>query len=294
MKPTNSTNSTNSAHLTGTALRAGWSRGVIELRQTFTNGADLVSHLLWPVLMLTTLYFMRDREFGASGLLLGTLALPSILGMNAAMGMMTMSQVLTAEREDGTLLRAKATPGGMRSYLTGKVITVAGGLVADLAILLVPGMLLIDGLAAGSAGSWLTLAWVLALGMLATLPIGAILGSLFPSARSQGLIQLPVLAMIAISGIFYPVTSLPDWLQTLAQATPIYWLGLGMRSAFLPDSAVQVEIADSWRHLETAAVLGIWAAVGLALAPVVLRRMARRESGSGVAERREKALRRVG
>ncbi|EPH42574.1 hypothetical protein STRAU_4338 [Streptomyces aurantiacus JA 4570] len=294
MNAMNAMNARAAANPTSTALRAGWSRGVIELRQSFTNGADLVSHLLWPVMMLTALYFMRDREFGSSGLLLGTLALPSILGMNAAMGMVTMSQVLTAEREDGTLLRAKATPGGMRSYVTGKVITVAGGLVADLAILLIPGMLLIDGLAAGSAGSWLTLAWVLALGMLATLPIGAILGSLFPSARGQGLIQLPVLAMIAISGIFYPVTSLPDWLQTIAQATPIYWLGLGMRSAFLPADAVTVEIADSWRHLETAAVLGVWAAVGLALAPVVLRRMARRESGSGVAERKEKALQRVG
>ncbi|MFH9069959.1 ABC transporter permease [Streptomyces alboflavus] len=277
-----------------TALRAGCGRGAIELRQSFTNGAELVSHLLWPVLMLTALFFLRDTEFGSSGLLLGTLALPSILGMNAAMGMVTMSQVLTAEREDGTLLRAKATPGGMRGYLTGKVISVAGGLIADLAILLVPGMFLIDGLAADDAGSWLTLLWILVLGMVATLPIGAILGSLFPSARSQGLIQLPVIGMISISGVFYPLTALPDWLQIVAQCSPIYWLGLGMRSALLPDAAAQVEIADSWRHLETAAVLGAWAVLGLALAPVVLRRMARRESGSEVAERRERALQRVG
>ncbi|WJV50557.1 ABC transporter permease [Streptomyces flavofungini] len=285
---------TRPAHPTATALRAGCERGAIELRQSFTNGAELVSHLLWPVLMLVALFFMRDAEFGGSGLLLGTLALPSILGMNAAMGMVTMSQVLTAEREDGTLLRAKATPGGMRGYLTGKVISVAGGLIADLAILLVPGMFLIDGLAADSAGAWLTLLWILVLGMVATLPIGAILGSLFPSARSQGLIQLPVIGMISISGIFYPVTALPDWLQILAQCFPVYWLGLGMRSALLPDAAAHVEIAASWRHLETAAVLGAWAVLGLALAPVVLRRMARRESGSGVAERREKALQRVG
>ncbi|MFD9903000.1 ABC transporter permease [Streptomyces sp. NPDC059063] len=277
-----------------TALRAGGRRGVIELRQSFTNGGDLVSHLLWPTLMLITLYFLRDREFGASGLLLGTLALPGILGMNAAMGMVSMSQILTAEREDGTLLRAKATPNGMRGYLVGKVISVAGGLVADLAILLVPGMLLIDGLAARSAGSWLTLVWVLVLGLVATLPIGAVLGSLFPSARSQGLIQLPVLGLIAVSGIFYPVTSLPDWLQAVAQVFPVYWLGLGMRSALLPDAAAEVEIGGAWRHLETVGVLGAWAVLGLLVAPVVLRRMARRESGSSVAKRREKALRRVG
>ncbi|MDW6063799.1 ABC transporter permease [Streptomyces sp. FXJ1.4098] len=275
------------------ALRAGWSRGVIELRQSFTNGAELLSHLLWPVLMLTAMYFMRDTTL-AGGLLLGSMALPSILGMNAAMGMVTMSQLLTADREDGTLLRAKATPHGMRGYLVGKVVSVAGGLLADLAILLLPGLLLIDGLAVGGTDSWLTVAWVLALGMLATLPLGAVLGSMFPSARGQALVQLPVLGLMAISGIFYPVTALPEWLEWIAQAFPIYWLGLGMRSALLPDAAVDIEIGDSWRHLETVGVLGAWAALGLAVAPVVLRRMARRESGSSVAERREKALRRVG
>ncbi|WP_405798726.1 ABC transporter permease [Streptomyces sp. NBC_01506] len=274
-------------------LRAGWSRGLIELRQSFTNPGELLSHLLWPALMLAVMYFLRDSAFGSGGLMLGTLALPSILGMNAAMGMVAMSQILTAEREDGTLLRAKATPDGMPAYLIGKVVTVGGSLVADLAILLIPGLLIIDGLAAGSAGSWLTVAWVLLLGMAATLPIGAILGSVFAGARAQGLIQLPVLGLIAISGIFYPLTALPEWVQWIGQLTPIYWLGLGMRAALLPDSAVTVEIAESWRQWETAGVLTLWAVLGLVLAPIVLRRMARRESGSAVSERREKALRRV-
>ncbi|MFG1999105.1 ABC transporter permease [Spirillospora sp. NPDC048911] len=274
-------------------MRAGLSRGLIELRQSFTNPGDLVSHFLWPVLMLVVLWFMRDRDFGSSGFVLGTLALPSIVGMNAAMGMVSMSQHLTADREDGTLLRAKATPNGMRGYLIGKIVSVSGGLLADLMILLVPGMFIVAGLATGT-GSWATLAWVLVLGMVATLPIGAILGSVFTSTRSQGLIQLPVIGMIAVSGIFYPITSMPDWLQWIAQLTPIYWLGLGMRSALLPGSAVTIEIGDSWRHAETVGVLGAWAVLGLLVAPVVLRRMARRESGSSVAERREKALQRVG
>jgi ABC-2 type transport system permease protein len=42
------------------------------------------------------------------------------------------------------------------------------------------------------------------------------------------------------------------------------------------------------------AVLGAWAAVGFLLAPVILRRMARRESGSAVAERRQQAMQRYG
>ncbi|MEV0793845.1 ABC transporter permease [Kribbella sp. NPDC050459] len=273
-------------------MKTGWQRGLIELRQSFTNGPELFSHFLWPVLMLAALFFLRHRDFGSTGFLLGALALPSILGMNAAMGMVSMSQQLTADREDGTLLRAKAIPNGMVCYLVGKVVSVAGGLLVDLAILLIPGLLLIDGLALGSA-HWFTLGWVLVLGLVATLPIGAILGSVFTTARSQGLIQLPMLALIAVSGIFYPLTALPGWLAGIGQLTPVYWMGLGMRSALLPEEAVVVEVGESWRHLETAAVLGLWAVAGLLLAPVVLRRMARRESGSKVAERRERALQRV-
>jgi ABC-2 type transport system permease protein len=79
----------------------------------------------------------------------------------------------------------------------------------------------------------------------------------------------------------------------MAQFFPIYWLGLGMRSALLPGSLASVEIGDSWRHLETLGALGVWAVIGLVLAPMVLRRMARRESGSSVAERRERAMQRV-
>jgi ABC-2 type transport system permease protein len=273
-------------------MRTGWQRGLIELRQSFTNGPELFSHFLWPVLMLVALFFLRHRDFGSSGIMLGAFALPSILGMNAAMGMVSMSQQLTADREDGTLLRAKAIPNGMGCYVLGKVVSVAGGLLVDLAILLIPGLFLVDGIALGSA-HWFTLVWVLLLGLVATLPIGAILGSVFTSARSQGLIQLPMLGLIAISGIFYPITALPGWLAFVGQLTPVYWMGLGMRSALLPHAAVAVEVGASWRHLETAAVLGLWAVAGLLLAPVVLRRMARRESGSKVAERRERALQRV-
>ncbi|GAA1004082.1 transport permease protein [Acrocarpospora pleiomorpha] len=275
------------------AIRAGWSRGLIELRQSFTNGADLWAHFFWPALMLAAMWWLRDTAFGTSGLLLGTLALPSILGMNVALGSVSMSQQLTADREDGTLLRAKATPNGMLGYLVGKVVSVSGGLVADLAILVIPGAFIVPGLVLGGLDSWLTVLWVLALGLVATLPAGAVLGSVFTSARSQGLITLPVLGLMAISGIFYPIAALPGWVQVVAQVFPFYWLGLGMRSALLPDGAVAVELGESWRHLETAGVLGVWAVLGLLVAPVVLRRMARRESGSRLAERRERAMQRV-
>lgn len=268
--------------------RLGFSRGLIELRQSF-SGSDLIAQLFWPVLTLVAVYFLRDREY--AGVRLGPLILPSVLGMFVAFGMLLVIQYLTAEREDGTLLRAKATPYGIRAYFVGKLVTVSGSVLAYLAILLVPGVLLVGGI---TLRSWPTLIWVLCLGLVATQSIGAALGSLISSPRGAGMMSLPVMALIAISGIFYPITALPDWLRWIAEIFPIYWLGLGMRSALLPGSMAAVEPGHSWHHLETFAVLGAWSLLGVALAPVLLRRMARRESGSRVAGYRDKALQRVG
>jgi ABC-2 type transport system permease protein len=271
------------------ALRAGFTRGVIELRQSF-SGTALISQLFWPVVTLVAMFFLRDRSIGLSVVTLGDFILPSVLGMFVALGMLLMIQYLVAEREDGTLLRAKATPNGIRGYLVGKLVLVSGTILAYLVILLVPGLFIVHGLAITSIAAWLTLAWVLFLGFVATQSIGAILGSLISSPRGVSYMSLPVIGLIAISGIFYPITALPQWLQWIAQAFPMYWLGLGMRSALLPGAAASVEIGGSWRHIETAAVLGAWAVAGLILTPIILSRMARRESGSRVSARREKAL----
>jgi len=187
-----------------------------------------------------------------------------------------------------------STASVMLGYLLGKVVNISGQIAFAVAITLLAGAFLFTGLAIGSPGRWLTLAWVLMLGLLATLPLGAVLGSLFPSQRSAGPVWILLLGgLAAISGIFYPITHLPTVLQWTGQAFPMYWLGLGMRSALLPNAMATVEVARSWRHLATFGVLSAWAVAGLVLAPVVLRRMARRESGSNVAARREKAMRRI-
>jgi ABC-2 type transport system permease protein len=209
-------------------------------------------------------------------------------------GLIMVATILFMEREDGTLLRAKATPNGMLGYLVGRIVQISGMSMVSVVTILIPGALIFGGLKLGSPGAWFTLIWVLLLGLVATMPIGAVLGSLFSNPSSLGFIFVPMMGLIAISGIFYPITVFPVWLQWIGQMFPIYWVGLGMRSAFLPDSLVSVEIGDSWRHLETVGVLGIWAVVGLVLAPIVLRRMARRESGSTVDARRERAMQRAG
>lgn len=276
------------------AVRAGLVRGRIELRQTFTNAENLWGYLFPTVVLLVVMYFMRDAKVPGTEFSLGAQTLPSTLGMTVAFtGLVSTASILVVEREDGTLLRAKAIPNGMLGYLVGKIVLVSGMIVVSMVLLLTPGAFLVDGIRVEGADRWATLVWVVLLGMVATMPLGAVFGSLIANPRNMGLIMLPVMGLVATSGIFYPVATFPAWLQGIAQVFPIYWLGLGMRSVLLPDAMAAVEIGQSWRHLETFGVLSAWAVVGLVAAPIVLRRMARRESGSSVAARREKALQRV-
>jgi len=275
-------------------VRAGLQRGRIELKQTFTNADSLIPTVIVTGAFILVMVLTRRTTVPGTHFSLGATMLTSVIGMSIGVnGLATMGALLATEREDGTLLRAKATPNGMVGYLVGKVVAVSGTILIGTTCTLISGMFLFQGLAVGSVTAWLTLTWVLALGLVATLPIGAILGSLFPSARSAGLITLFIGAIVAMSGIFYPITHLPQWLQWVGQAFPLYWLGLGMRSALLPANLAAVEIGHSWRHLATFGVLSAWAVAGLLVAPVLLRRMARHESGSAVAARREKALLRV-
>src|SRR5262252_4061080 len=122
------------------AMRTGFTRGLIELRQSFT-GTALIGQLFWPVITLVAIFFLRDRSVGVGGF-----TLPSVLGMFVALGMFLMIQYLSADREDGTLLRAKATPYGVRGYLIGKLVTVSGSILVYLAILLIPGWFIVGGL----------------------------------------------------------------------------------------------------------------------------------------------------
>ena len=277
---------------TTNAIRTGLRRGWIEFKQSVKSPQDQGFYLFTALVVLAYLFFNRDNEVEGSNLLYPTVAMPSMLGALIAFGMIIgPAYTIAMEREDGTLLRAKAVPHGILGHFVGHIFANFLGIVPSLAVILIPGMFLFSPLMANGLDGWMTVMWVTILGSLATMPIGIVIGSLVPGVQKVGTWgMLPFTILAGISGIFFPIQTLWGWLQAVAQVFPVYWLGLGMRSAFLPDSAAALEIGGSWRTGWTVVVLGLWAVAGAIVAPAVLRRMTRRQSGSAVEAAREQAV----
>jgi hypothetical protein len=165
------------------AVRAGLNHGWIELSHCFTMLEDAFEILTFPLASVLVLLAAGSKHlhvpgtnFSMSSIILAGMVVSNV-GFN---GMTSLGMQLTAEREDGTLLRAKATPNGMLGYLIGKIVVVSGTIMATVVSLLIVGLAPVSGLGLGRTVSWPTLAWVLALGLLATLPVGAVLGVAVP------------------------------------------------------------------------------------------------------------------
>ena len=278
--------------VTSAVLRAARRQARTSLRRKYSTGAGL-GNLLLPGILLVVLWFVRDADFSdglvaASGYVFsGFLA----FGVVAA-ALMGVAGELQTERDDGTLLRAKAVPHGMTGHLLAKLLITPVDALILIAPAVVGAAVLLPGTMPSEAGRWLLLLVVFLLTVAAMLPWGAVLGSVFRSMVSFAWAMMGIYVLAALSGLFFPLTVLPTWLQWLAQATPLYWIGVAFRWVLLPDSAAAAELGGEWRMGLALVVLVAWACVGMLVAPALLRRMARRQSGTVVAAARERVLNR--
>lgn len=269
------------------AYRTGLGRGMVSTRIMLTTTSDVLGTVVPLVLFVGVLLFLRRVDFQDADVSLGAMNLPGLIAMSVLFSaVMGIAGVLVMDRTNGTLLRAKSVPGGTTGYLVGEITANAIVTLVSTVVLLAAGLILFEGLVFDAPDRWLLFAAVMVAGLVTTLAIGAVVGSLINSPKNMGLVMLPVMGLIGISGIFYPLVALPVWLQWIAQVFPLYWFGLGMRASLLPESMAAVEVAESWRLGWVFVVLVAWAVAAMVVAPKLLSRMARRESGSAVAARR--------
>ncbi|WP_151523770.1 ABC transporter permease [Serinicoccus kebangsaanensis] len=271
-------------------LAAAARQARITLVRKYTSAAGL-SVIVVSLVVLVVLWFLRDAEFGAAQVGASGYIFSGFLAFGViSAAVLGVAGELQAEREDGTLLRAKAVPHGMSGHLLAKLLVAPFDALIPMLPAIVGAAIFLPEVMPRDVPGWVLLILVFLLGVATMLPWGAVLGSVFRTMIGLAWAMMTMYAVAALSGVFYPVGGWPAPLQWLAQLSPLYWIGVAVRSIVLPESAAAAEIGGEFRLALALLVLLGWAVVGLLVAPVLLRRMARRQSGSTVQAARERVL----
>jgi ABC-2 type transport system permease protein len=164
---------------------------------------------------------------------------------------------LTDLRVRKVLRRFRATPLRPAQILAAQITGGALTVVLQLIVLVAIGLVLFH---AKTFGSWLVAAVPILLGVAAFVGIGFLLTSAARTSESaRGLSSMVAFPMMFLSGVFFPITTLPDWLQKAVHALPLTWLTDALHRV-MNDGAGLSEIGLD------CLVLAVWAVVTFALA----------------------------
>jgi ABC-2 type transport system permease protein len=182
----------------------------------------------------------------------------SALGIIAA-SFVNLVISLTAQREGGILKRRRATPAPAWVLIGGRALTAVVVSLVVVAVLLVFGRLVYHVTLRISALPGV--AFTVVVGSLTFCVLGyALSTAIHNEDAAQPMVQAIMLPLYFISGVFVVNTQLPAWLRHVAEVFPVEHLADGLHNAYNPfahgDGIVWSDIG----------VLGIWAAIGLAVA----------------------------
>lgn len=120
------------------------------------------------------------------------------------------------------LRRFRATPLRPAQILGAQIAGGALTVILQLIVLIAIGLLFFQ---AKTYGSWLVAAVPILLGVAAFVGIGFLLTSAASTSESaRGLSSFVAFPMMFLSGVFFPITTLPSWLQTTVHVLPLTWL----------------------------------------------------------------------
>lgn len=169
---------------------------------------------------------------------------PAILGMTIMMScMLGMGSTIAGERETGELARLFMTPTSVSTIIGGKI---AAKLLIELVralILIFMAVLLFH---VSIKGGFLQTFIVLVIGALCFVGFGIMLSARTSTQEDYAQISLPFsMPMMFVSGVFYPIETMPWILQKLAYIFPLTYLNNAMRAVMLKGQT----LADVWLDL---------------------------------------------
>jgi len=183
--------------------------------------------------------------------------LPGVVAMALMqLGVFGTAHPIISLRERQVLRRLSVTPLPRSTFLAADVLLRLLIALTQVVLLLVIGMLVFD---VRVEGSWLLFAGFVALGAAMFIALGFVVASISPTEEAGNAItQLVNFPMMFLSGIFFPVEIMPDWLRPVVEAMPLTYLGDALRQVMVGASALHPLHVD-------AAVLAAWFVVCVAL-----------------------------
>lgn len=124
------------------------------------------------------------------------------------------------ERGQGWLTVKMASPMPVSAYFVAKIaMSISFGLIV---FILTSAIAFTAGGVILTWDAWLQLALLVALGALPYCALGLALGTLTSSSAAPAVVNLVYLPMSVISGLWFPVAALPEWLQVVSPLFPAY------------------------------------------------------------------------
>lgn len=183
---------------------------------------------------------------------------PGIAGLSVmATTFNALANQMTFLREQGVLKRMHGTPLPGGSYLAGVIGNAATNAVVQIAIVVLAGRLFFG---IGWPKDWIELAVFTLLGVACFASLGVAFSHVIPNFEAApaytNIVFLPV---IFISGVFYDVDNVPQFLRDIADALPLVHVIDGISGALVTGAGIADNLSDL-------AILGIWTIGGVVLA----------------------------
>jgi ABC-2 type transport system permease protein len=160
---------------------------------------------------------------------------PSILAM-ALMQLGVFAAIpLVQQREKLILKRLNATPLPRWTLVGSNVVVRLVIAAAQTVLILGIGFVLLD---VEIIGNWLAIAAFVALGALTFVSIGYVIASFARTEEAaNGITSVVQFPLMFLSGIFFPLEIMPDWLRGVATFMPLTYLGDALRQTMVGGSA---------------------------------------------------------
>jgi ABC-2 type transport system permease protein len=195
----------------------------IELMRKLRNRRTMIFTLAFPVLMYVIIGLpQRDQPLTSnpSGPSVAAYIMVSMAMYGAMMSATQTGAAVGVERAQGWSRQLRLTP---LNPLVNVVIKMIAGMVLGLLAIIAT---YIAGAVSGielTPFQWIATglaAWLLAGAVFTTL--GLMVGYMVPGENAAQITSLAIVLLSFLGGLFYPVSTMPDFMQTIASFTPVY------------------------------------------------------------------------